>query len=47
MAKVMIHATITLDGFMADRDGGIDWMFGFPTAEEDQAVVGTLQRVEH
>ena len=39
MAKVIIHATITLDGFMADPDGGIDWMFGFPTAEADQAVV--------
>jgi dihydrofolate reductase len=39
MAKVIIHATITLDGFMADPEGGVDWMFGFPTADEDQAVV--------
>ena len=39
MAKVIIHATITLDGFMADPEGGVDWMFGFTAAEEDQAVV--------
>jgi dihydrofolate reductase len=39
MAKVIIHATITVDGFMADVDGGVDWMFGFPTAPEDQEIV--------
>lgn len=42
MAKVIIHATITLDGFMADPDGGLDWMFGFPTADEDQSVVDAV-----
>ena len=44
MAKVIIHATITLDGFMADPDGGIDWMFGFPAADEDQAVVDRVTK---
>lgn len=39
MATVFIHATVTLDGFMADTEGGIDWMFGFPTAPEDHEVV--------
>ncbi|HYH75188.1 MAG TPA: dihydrofolate reductase family protein [Candidatus Saccharimonadales bacterium] len=39
MGKVFIHATITLDGYMADKDGNVDWMFGFPTADEDQVVV--------
>jgi dihydrofolate reductase len=39
MATTFIHATVTLDGFMADTDGGIDWMFGTPTAPEDEAVV--------
>jgi hypothetical protein len=39
MRKVFIHATLTLDGFMADPDGGMDWMFGFPTADEDGALV--------
>lgn len=42
MAKVMIHATVSLDGFMADPDGGVDWMNGFPAAPEDQEVVGRL-----
>src|SRR5688572_15673123 len=39
MGKVFIHATITLDGFMADSHGSVDWMFGFPSAGEDEAVV--------
>ena len=39
MATVFIHATVTLDGFMADAGGGIDWMFGVPTVPEDQDVV--------
>ncbi len=44
MGKVFIHATITLDGFMADTDGSIDWMFGFPSADEDQTVVDTVMK---
>jgi dihydrofolate reductase len=39
MGKVLIHATITLDGYMADTDGGVDWMFGFPSVPEDGEVV--------
>lgn len=39
MATVIIHATLTLDGFLADRDGGVDWMFGYPTAPGDDEVV--------
>jgi dihydrofolate reductase len=27
--KVFIHATISLDGFIADVTGGLDWAFGF------------------
>ena len=42
MSKVFIHATLTLDGFMADAEGGMDWMFGFPTADEDSALMTTL-----
>ena len=30
MAKVIVHATVSLDGFMADADGSVDWMNGFP-----------------
>lgn len=39
MATVIVHATITLDGFLADPDGGVDWMFGRPSAPEDDAIV--------
>jgi dihydrofolate reductase len=42
MSKVIIHATVTLDGFMADMDGGVDWMNGFPSAPEDEDVVGRV-----
>ena len=44
MSKVFIHATVTLDGFMADTDGGVDWMNGFPVAPEDEDVVGRIVR---
>jgi len=39
MGKVIIHATITLDGFMADTNGSVDWMFDFPSVSEDEPVV--------
>ncbi|WP_136032942.1 dihydrofolate reductase family protein [Microbacterium sp. PF5] len=39
MATVIVHATVTLDGFLADADGGVDWMFGQPSAPEDDTVV--------
>lgn len=42
MAQVIIHATVSLDGFMADTDGGSDWMSGFPIVPEDQQLVGTV-----
>ncbi len=42
MGKVFIHATVTLDGFMADPQGGVDWMFDFPTADEDGTLVATV-----
>ncbi|NUP50020.1 MAG: deaminase [Catenulispora sp.] len=42
MAKVIVHATITLDGFLADADGGVDWMFGRPSAPGDDAVVANI-----
>lgn len=39
MSKVMIHATVSIDGFMAEPDGGMDWMNGFPVAPEDEQIV--------
>jgi dihydrofolate reductase len=42
MATVFIHATVSLDGFMADADGGVEWMSGIPTAREDEEVVANI-----
>src|SRR5690554_5336725 len=39
MALTIVHATVTIDGFIADVNGGVDWMFGRPSAPEDDAVV--------
>lgn len=42
MAKVIIHATVTLDGFMADTQGGVDWMFDFPSTDADGTLVNKV-----
>jgi len=42
MAQVLIDATVSLDGFMADAAGGMDWMDGFPVVAEDEELVGAV-----
>lgn len=42
MAKVLIHATVSLDGFMADADGGVGWMNGFASAPGDEDVIAKI-----
>jgi len=42
MGTVIIHATVTLDGFMADTTGGVDWMFDVPSVDEDDALIGRV-----
>jgi dihydrofolate reductase len=42
MGNVMVHATVTLDGFMADTAGGVDWMFDVEAVDEDRAVVNKI-----
>lgn len=42
MSKVMVHATVSLDGFMADTSGGVDWMDGFPVDTADEALVASV-----
>lgn len=42
MAVVFIHATMTLDGFIADPDGKVDWMFDFPSVAQDEDVVTSV-----
>ena len=41
---VLIHATVTLDGFLADPDGGVDWMFGFDVDDADRTLVESVQK---
>ncbi|MFE0022668.1 dihydrofolate reductase family protein [Amycolatopsis sp. NPDC059021] len=38
--KVVWHMTMSLDGFIADRDDGLDWAFGHsaPTAEAAEVI---------
>lgn len=42
MGKVFIHATITLDGFMAGPDGDMSWMNDLEAVDEDYAVVNKV-----
>ncbi|WP_299166136.1 dihydrofolate reductase family protein [uncultured Arthrobacter sp.] len=46
MGRVIVHATMTVDGFIAEADGGVDWMFGRPsTPEDDAAVAKVIERI--
>ena len=42
MGKIIIHATITLDGFMADTNGSVDWMSDLEATDQDYAVVNKV-----
>jgi dihydrofolate reductase len=42
MTKVIIHTTVSLDGFMADMQGGVDWMFDFPSTDADETFVASV-----
>jgi dihydrofolate reductase len=42
MAKVIIHATVTLDGFMADTAGSMDWAADVKVADEDEALANKV-----
>ena len=42
MANVLVHATVTLDGYMADPDGGVDWMFDVDATDEDTKLVNRI-----
>ena len=44
MATVIIHATVTLDGYLADPGGRVDWMSDIPTVPEDLALVNDVVR---
>ncbi|WP_136055803.1 dihydrofolate reductase family protein [Microbacterium sp. K24] len=42
MSKVLIHATVSVDGFMADEHGGVEWMNGFPSDPRDEVVIAQI-----
>lgn len=42
MGKVFIHATITLDGYMAGVDGDMSWMQDLEVVDEDYVVVNKV-----
>jgi dihydrofolate reductase len=42
MGRVFIHATITLDGYMAGVDGDMNWMQDLEAVDEDYAVVNKV-----
>lgn len=42
MGKVFIHATITLDGYMAGVGGDMSWMQDLEAIDEDYAVVNKI-----
>lgn len=42
MGKVFIHATITLDGYMAGIDGDMSWMQDLEAVDEDYATVNKV-----
>lgn len=44
MATVIIHATVTLDGFMADVDGEVAFMDGTPEVPADGEYVQSIVR---
>ncbi len=45
MAKVIIHTTLSLDGFMARPDGTIDWAFKFGSDGMVDEIMGEIGAV--
>jgi dihydrofolate reductase len=38
MGKIILNLAISLDGFIADENGGVDWLNDFPTPGEDYGM---------
>jgi dihydrofolate reductase len=41
-SKVLIHFTMSLDGFVADPEGKIDWAFGFGGTSDVRAIIDSI-----
>lgn len=38
MGKIVLNLAISLDGFIADEKGGVDWLNDFPASDEDYGM---------
>jgi dihydrofolate reductase len=47
LRKVILYIATSLDGFIAKKDGGLDWLETFPHPEkEDYGYVDLLNRID-
>ena len=45
MGKVVYYTACTLDGFIADRDNGLDWLFDVPSSDDDRPWDAFIHRI--
>ena len=46
MRKVILYIAVSLDGFIADRQGGVDWLEQASKGEEDSGYDEFIQKVD-